>query len=74
MKDKRKQRPECLTKLCWNKGKLDFIGNWESNDYCEYTMVECPHCLMKYWMIKRDGKYILKDRDSDTFEHRADRK
>ena len=72
MSEQRKpERPRCLTILCWNDGKLIFVSDWESNDYCEYVMVECPDCLMKYWMVNRDGQYSLLDRNDNSFENRG---
>lgn len=72
MDDKRQQpRIACTTPVCWNDGKLSFIGDWQTNDYCEYIMVECPNCSAKYWMIKRNGKYEIKWReDGEDFDHR----
>lgn len=64
------QRIKCRTPVCWNQGKLNFIGTWESNEYCDYIRVLCPVCHAKYWMVKRDGKYALKTRDNEDFEHR----
>lgn len=64
-------RVRCQTKLCWNEGKLDFKGVWQFNDYCEYVEVECSMCKARYWLIKRDRRYSIKDRTDEKFEHRS---
>jgi len=71
--DKRHNWPriKCTTYGCWNEGRLEFIDEWESNEHCEYIKVLCPVCHARYWMVKRGGKYALKDRkEGETFEHR----
>jgi hypothetical protein len=55
-------RTKCTTKVCWNSGKLDFIGEWQSSDRYEYIAALCPKCNARYWMVKCNGAYILKDR------------
>jgi hypothetical protein len=66
-------RIKCTRPLCGNDGKLELIGEWQSNDYCKYIMVLCPNCVGRYWMIKREGKYELKWRkDGEAFDHRKD--
>ena len=73
MKIRKWPRTTCTTPTCWNDGKLEFIGDWKKNDYCEYIKVECPECLAMYWMVKRDGKHKLKWRqDGEAFDHRKD--
>lgn len=66
-------RLKCCTRICWNTGKLNLIGAWKHNGYCEYIKVLCPMCHAKYWMVKREGRYSLKDRgNNENFDHRLD--
>jgi len=64
-------RIKCDVPLCWNDGKMDRMGEWESNDYCEYIEVRCHTCHALYWMVKRDGKVQLQKRSNgDSFDNR----
>lgn len=65
-------RVRCITVACWNEGKLDFLGDWKDNSYCEYIKAICPMCGARYWLVKRNGKYELKDRkEGQEFDHRS---
>lgn len=66
-------RAKCTTKVCWNSGKLNFVGKWKLADNYEYVAVLCPKCNARYWMIKRNGTCILKDRKEEAVHPEFDR-
>jgi len=63
---------KCPTRMC--SGAVHRVAKWEQGDHCEYVPAVCNHCHMLYWLIKRDGKYYLKDRlvSEGFYDHRKD--
>jgi len=63
---------KCATKVC--SGHVDVDGEWEENDYCSFVEAKCEQCLCLYWLVKRDGKLTVRDRDtndnSELFDQR----
>lgn len=61
---------ECLTESCNETIEAETDCEWQSNQYCEFIKANCPSCLMKYWIVKRDNKSVLQDRTTEEFDMR----
>ena len=65
---------KCPTRGCTSA--VHRIEPWNNEAFYSYVKAECTQCLMKYWIIKRKGKYQFRDRkEGEEFDdHRKDKR
>ena len=66
---------KCITKMCGGEVKPLKYAKWRANQYCRFIASWCENCLMKYWIVDREGRYHTKDRKNNSkFDQRKDKR